>query len=238
MTNLYRWLAGLNSVTINPGWIEGAQQCALMMYANALSHSPSPSSTCFTAAGASAAGLSNLAGYAGIASVDAYMGDGMWPNNVMGHRRWILSDISQVAFGSVCAGSTAGRLGKCGSCMRVIGSNPEAQPHAWSAFPPPGPVPFDLFNQSSKLPIHVDAAGWHVQSSTINLWGAKVSVLLNGRTNLPVQTLDLQANYGSQFGIGFSPKGWSTQPYNNYTVTVACAGGQQVITYTVYPVAC
>ena len=75
MTNLYRWLAGLNSVTINPGWIEGAQQCALMMYSNQmLSHAPPTSWKCYTAAGADTAGHSNLAwGNGAVRALNGYM---------------------------------------------------------------------------------------------------------------------------------------------------------------------
>ena len=76
--NYVRSLAGLAPVTLNGSLNAGAQAAALMMSANgALSHDPSSSWKCYSAAGASAA------------------------NFAVGHRRWVLNPFTtQVGTGS------------------------------------------------------------------------------------------------------------------------------------------
>src|ERR1700722_19290631 len=82
--NVYRALAGLpGNVIAYTGTTNqsGDQHAALMMVANsALSHSPPTTWTCYTAAGASAAGSSNLTlgfgfNYDGPTAIDGYMDD-------------------------------------------------------------------------------------------------------------------------------------------------------------------
>ena len=89
MVNYFRGMTGLTtSLPHNPTKDAKAQQAALMMEANqSLSHVPPTSWKCYTADGAEAAGLSNLAGgIAGAAAVEAYLRDG----SDLGHRRWVL----------------------------------------------------------------------------------------------------------------------------------------------------
>ena len=156
-------------------------------------------------------------------AVNDYMSD-KGSLDTLGHRRWILSlRISQVAFGS------AGSSWSSASCMQVIGSTAISQPRTWVSFPPNGPVPFELFSE-------VDVTGWSVQSEGIDLSRAQVTIK-NGQTSLPVSTIDLLPGYGSNYGLAFTPQGWSTQPNQSYDVTITCAGGQ-VLTYTVSPVMC
>jgi len=226
LTNLYRFLSGLNEVTINPDWASGSQECALMQTAHGqLSHSPTPDWKCYTAAGASTAGQSNLAGGSGaVKAIDMYMSDG--GGNILGHRRWILSSVTQVAFGSTSSFS----------CMRVMGSTSVPQPRPWAAFPSPGTVPFDIFSKNFAWGGGVDQAGWSLQSDIINVEGAQV-VIHQGSNQLPVTVITLARYYGSQFGISFTPSGWTTQAYVDYDVTVTCKGGE-VISYRVSPVKC
>src|SRR5688572_5602306 len=91
--NYYRALVGLPAVALAPGTpTTQAQAAALMMSAhNALSHTPPPTWTCYSADGATGAANSNIAlGIMGVAAVDGFMGDAGPGNTAVGHRRWIL----------------------------------------------------------------------------------------------------------------------------------------------------
>lgn len=97
--NWYRAMAGIPAVvTLNATFNQKDQQAALIMAANnSLSHTPSPSWSCYTADGADAAGNSNLAlGNAGPDAVDAFIWDSGANNAVVGHRRWLLYPQTQV----------------------------------------------------------------------------------------------------------------------------------------------
>ena len=88
--NFYRSMAGLDPVTFDPALSGPAQEEALLIAANGkLTHSPDPSSTCYTTRAATAASRSNLDfGAAGAQAVDLYMSDNGVPQ--AGHRRWVL----------------------------------------------------------------------------------------------------------------------------------------------------
>lgn len=92
--NWFRAMAGLPAnVQEDAAYSVKAQQAALMMSANnTLSHTPSSTWTCYTAAGADGAGHSNLSlGHAGPAAIaDGYMRDPGSNNAAVGHRRWVL----------------------------------------------------------------------------------------------------------------------------------------------------
>jgi uncharacterized protein YkwD len=222
LVNLYRWLVGLPAVTTDASRDAGAQECALMMDANnSLSHSPPSSWACYSAAGASAAGKSNLATTPGVKAVDLYIAD---PGNAttMGHRRWILSN----SLGPIGLGSTSGY-----SCMWVIGgSGGGANP--WTAFPPPGQVPLALFTASYAS---IDSTGWTIQSDSINLSSASVTITDSGN-DLPVNVVKLASGYGSAYAINIVPQGWKAQAGHTYQVTVT--GASQPISYAVEVVAC
>jgi len=107
--NYIRGLHNLPAVTYNPADEPAVQQSALMMAANGqLSHNPPASWNCYTAAGATAAGQSNIyLGTGGLRySQDADLLAG-WlidTNNVVsnniGHRRWLLYPfLSSIAYG-------------------------------------------------------------------------------------------------------------------------------------------
>jgi len=222
LVNLYRWLAGLPEVTNDPTKDTQSQACALMMEANnSLSHTPPSNWKCYTSTGASAAGKSNLATTAGVKAVDLYMAD---PGNstTMGHRRWILSN----SLGPIGLGSTSGY-----SCMMVIGGSGSAN-KAWVAFPPPGEVPVQLFTVSFQS---VDSTGWTIQSNSINLGSAQVTVT-DGGQNRPVTVTQLNGGYGSTYAIRFNPQGWTSQAGHTYSVSVS--GTSQPINYDVQVVNC
>lgn len=91
--NWYRAMAGLPAATtLSAEHSAKAQEAALMMSANnTLSHTPPSTWKFYSAAGAQAAGSSNLAlGNIGPDAITAYMHDFGDNNAAVGHRRWIL----------------------------------------------------------------------------------------------------------------------------------------------------
>jgi hypothetical protein len=223
LVNLQRFLAQLPEVVSDPARNEKAQQCALMMHANGqLSHTPPTDWTCYTAGGAEAASMSNLATTPGVEAVDLYMIDGR-NLDTLGHRRWILSpDLGPVGLGSTFEYS----------CLWVIGGSGSAA-RPWVAWPPPGPFPLDAFTPRNAGSLN--GTGWSIQSETIDLSSAIVRVSENG-IDLPVATFHLQNGFGSEFAIRFTPSGWAPLPGRRYDVRVT--GVAPEISYSVEVVEC
>jgi hypothetical protein len=221
LVNLYRWMSGLPPVTNSPGLDSAAQQCSLMMRANnALSHMPPDTWDCYTTEGANGAARSNISTAPGVRSIDAYMADNFAPNS-LGHRRWILSN----SLGTIGVGSTDGH-----SCLYVITGGGQGQ--AWTAFPPPGAFPYEAVK---PFFYSIDIAGWSVQSDSIALSGAQVSITANGQDQ-PVTVVNLSSGFGSSSAIAMVPDGWETQPETVYHVEVT--GISQPIIYDVNVVDC
>lgn len=121
---------GLPAVTYALSDEAASMQSALMMAANGqLSHTPPTDWKCYTGAGATAAGQSNI--YLGFGSglrysqdADIMVGylteiDNLVANNI-GHRRWLLYPfLSSIAYGRV-AGTEATRGRADGSSIKVI----------------------------------------------------------------------------------------------------------------------
>lgn len=217
LVNLYRFLAGLPPVTEDPSWSTKAQACALMMHANMqLSHSPPMNWKCYSAAGAEAAGKSNIATTPAVAAIDLYVAD-FGNATTIGHRRWILSNsLSSIGIGSTSAYS----------CLWVIGGQGDAGA-PWIAWPPEGIVPLDA--------LEVDQTGWTVQSDSIDLGPAQVKIT-EGGVDKPVKVTPLLGGYGSQSAISMIPQGWTTQAGKTYTVQVS--GVTQPFSYDVQVVQC
>lgn len=222
--NAIRWLSGQPEVTDAPEQNAAAQECSLLMKANSrLSHNPPTSWQCWSELGASAAGKSNISTAAGLRSVSMYMvdfGDSNQPS--LGHRRWILSD----KLGPIGIGSTDRH-----SCLYVIGGTGSTE-RKWTAWPPDGIVPMDLFE-----PVYgytLDQTGWSIQSESINLDTAQVSVSVDG-VDRPIKLRTLKPYYGSRWALAFRPDGWETTPG---VYTVAVTGVAQPFTYDVEVVDC
>lgn len=216
--NLYRWLADLPPVTSDPARDAGAQACALLLHANGqLSHTPTPAWACYSQAGASAAAQSNIAASTGFSAVGLYMRD---PGNATTfvHRRWILSN----SLGPVGLGSTSAY-----SCMWVLGGGGKAG-KPWTAWPPPGIVPLAAASQASLT-------AWTIQSDSIPLAGAQVSVTEDGQPR-PVVVQGLLANYGSAHAISIDLDGWQVQAGSTYAVSLTGIG--QPIAYAFQVVDC
>lgn len=119
--NWFRAMAGLSAaVSFSPAYNAKAQEAALMMSANGqLSHTPPDSWKFYTAAGAEAAGSSNLAlGSIGPDAITAYISDYGDNNTAVGHRRWLFYPQTRTfGTGDVPAPDGAGGSG------RVWGAN-------------------------------------------------------------------------------------------------------------------
>jgi hypothetical protein len=225
LVNLYRWLSALPPVDDDSAKNAGAQECALMMDANGeLNHSPPTSWTCYTDGGASTAGQSNIATAPAVQAVDLYMVDPGNPTTI-GHRRWILSN----SLGPIGIGSTSTY-----SCMHVLYGSGSATA-AWTAWPPPGRIPFEAFAPDGAYWTNLDATGWTVQSDSIDVSGAGVTVT-EGGVDKPVATTVLLGGYGSSSAISFIPSGWSTEAGKTYHV--ALTGVSPAIEYDVRVIDC
>jgi uncharacterized protein YkwD len=225
VVNLYRWIADLPPVAEDAAKTGQAQACALMMHANGqLSHSPPANWKCYSAEGAGAAGKSNISGGPGVFSVDLYMID-VGNETTMGHRRWILSN----SLGPIGLGSTTEY-----SCLLVIGGNGNGGKQ-WLAWPPPGLVPLQAMHVETVGWSDVDLAGWTVQSDTIDLNAATVSVKQGG-VDMPVTVNALGGGYGSTSAVRFVPKGWKVAAGQTYDV--ALGNVSQAIAYSVTIVDC
>jgi len=64
----------------------------------------------------------------------------------------------------------------------------------WTAWPPPGYFPLQAASDNWNRTL--DSTGWSVQSDTINLSGAVVTITLDG-TAQPVTVTQLASGYGS-----------------------------------------
>ena len=223
LVNLYRFLAALPAVTNDATLDAGDQACALMMRANnQLSHTPPNTWTCFTQAGADAAGASNISGGQAVSSVDAYMIDN-GNETTLGHRRWVLSN----SLGPIGIGGT-----DKASCMHTLGGTGKAG-KAWMAWPAPGTIPLQ-----AMIPARgpsVDTTGWSIQSEKIDLTNAVVKVTVGG-VDQPVTVTQLLQNYGAKYALDFIPQGWKTEAGKTYSVVVT--GISTAINYDVQIVDC
>jgi hypothetical protein len=221
--SLYRTMAGLEPVEMTDEGNRLAQDCALLMQANnTISHNPSTSWECYTAEAADTASSSSLSSGGAVSSVDGYMVD---PGNptTLGHRRWILASmLESVGFGST------GRF----SCQYQPPKRPSPDAPAWVAWPPPGQVPIQSWGSFFST---VDETGWSIQSDTVDLNSAQVTVSSDGM-DLAVTTTALNPGYGSRFAIRFNPQGWETAAGKTYSVKVS--GTSMPIEYDVEVVDC
>jgi uncharacterized protein YkwD len=167
--NFVRSMAGLAPVTFSADLNARSQSTALMMSANrAVSHSPSRSWRCYSAAGAANAGRANLAlAYPELTSaglVRLYTTDPGAENRPVGHRRWLLNPFAT----TMGSGST-----RNANAITVIGpsSSSRANP-SWVAWPTAGYFP-DTLEPDGRWSI---SAG----SKAVSFASAQVRVYRNG----------------------------------------------------------
>jgi hypothetical protein len=224
--NLYRWLADLPAVVTAPDRDRRAQACALMMEAEGeLSHDPGTDWACYTEDGASGASSSNISSGPGVSSVDAYMIDN-GNETTFGHRRIVLSNqLGPIGLGSTGPGGA--------SCMQNLGGTGTAN-KTWMAWPSPGIIPLQAIRRSNNSTL--DRTGWSVQSNTIDVTAATVTISAGG-VNQPVTKSNLTGSYGgARYAIRIVPMGWTTTAGQTYTVTLA--GTSTPISYMVQVVDC
>jgi hypothetical protein len=224
--NLYRWLADLPAVQTEASRDAQAQACALMMDAEGeLSHDPGEDWACYTEAGAQGASSSNISGGPGVSSVDAYMIDN-GNETTHGHRRIVLSN----QLGPIGLGSTGPGGASCMQNLRGTGTATKT----WMAWPSPGIIPLQAIRRNNNSSL--DRTGWSVQSNTIDVTAATVTITAGG-VNQPVTKSNLTGTYGgARYAIRIVPMGWTTMAGQTYTVSLA--GTSTPISYTVQVVDC
>jgi uncharacterized protein YkwD len=223
--NLYRWLADLPAVVTSADRDRQAQACALMMEAEGeLSHDPGTDWACYTEEGADGASSSNISSGPGVSSVDAYMIDN-GNETTFGHRRIVLSNqLGPIGLGSTGPGGA--------SCMQNLRGTGTAN-KTWMAWPSPGIIPLQAIRRSNNSTL--DRTGWSVQSNTIDVTAATVTITAGG-VNQPVTKSNLTGSYGgARYAIRIVPMGWTTTA-QTYTVTLA--GTSTPISYMVQVVDC
>jgi len=221
--NAYRWMAGLpGGTTLDPNENAENQQDALMSAANQeLSHDPPSSWIDYTAAGADAAGHSDLAlGTSGTSAIDLFMVDPGDNNTIVGHRRWILYPPTQ----TMGVGDIPDQSDSLWVIQPQLTPVPDVDTIAW---PPAGFVP-DLL-----IPDR-----WSVQAPYgPNFSNATVTVTENG---VP-QQVDILSNSGGDYGgqaivwdmPDATPPGSGQQVVYNVQIANAVIDGQsQSISYT------
>jgi hypothetical protein len=81
----------------------------------------------------------------------------------------------------------------------------------------------------------VDMNGWTVQSDTLNLANATVTVT-SGGADRPVTVTQLLPGYGSMYALRFNPMGWTAAAGQTYSVKLG--GTSTPIEYDVQVVDC
>ncbi len=218
--NLYRWLSGIAAVGAAPALAARQQACAIMMHANnMLSHTPPASWMCYSAAGATAAGSSNLAlgggGYP-ASSVPQYINE---RGSLLGHRRWCLYP----SLGPTWFGATSRA-----SCMQVF-------QRATGTLPP---VPFVAYPNPGLAPIENTTGHWSVQPGMRAVAGGTVTVV-DTSTGMPMPTtpFDASNSYGGGVAVAWTPTGWTPLADRTYRVTITYATSP-MIQYNVTPTRC
>ena len=231
LMNYYRAMTGLpgdldNDTELNPG----SQEAALMMIAEGdLSHSPPPDWACYTAAGAAAAGASNLAlGNAGPSAVRAYIRDSGTFNTAVGHRRWILFPRQ----GGVGTGSNDAVNGFQGAnALYVVAvANWVTRPALPTevAWPPAGHVPYQVVYDRWSFSLNSDPDADY-SDATVTMTADSLPV--------PLSIVSRTDNFGDRT-IVWEPSGLSMGPDMSdltVTVTIAAIGNSSTpsVTYDV-----
>lgn len=232
--NYFRRAAGVPPLSgLDVALNQKAQAAALMMSKQgALSHSPGEGWGCYTAAGAEAAGKSNLyLGNYGPSAIAGYMRDPGANNKAVGHRRWILYPQT-TAMGAGDIPASAGF--RPAQALWVITAE-------YSLPRPPTRAPYVAWPPAGYIPYPVVYARWSFSYPQADFSQATVS-LSQGATPVPV-TREAPVN-----GYGENTLVWMINGMNDsspwprpagdtpYTVTVQGVrinGQPQNFTYTV-----
>jgi len=174
--NFYRAMAGVpDTVREDVGLTPAAQRAALTMAAKgATSHYPTPDWPFYTEAVARTAATSLLAGPANSMAVDGYIAD--LTSLPPGHRTWLLlPDLTALGLGNITSGPD--QRARQANVLTPVTQAGGTSRHGFSAWPPPGYVPYMLV-----YPF------WSVDIPNVNLNAAQVTVM-EGATNLNATVL-------------------------------------------------
>jgi hypothetical protein len=224
--DMFRYLAGLGPVAVDMSSNAAAQACALLSESNPAgqqAHSPPPTSTCYSSAGAGMAGESNIAwGCNGPADcIDEWMVDN-GNESTFGHRRWLLNPpLGPIAFGYY---EGAGQYGSA-SCIEVFNASGQGPNPSFIAFPPPGFVPLELTQWD-----------WTVQGD-LPYQDAGVTIHDSSGASLNATLVPLSGNYGFSDAVMIDHSGWSPAVGETYHVAIT-GEGHAAIEYDVKPVSC
>jgi len=199
--NFFRQVAGLPNIAMfQPADAPGvnSQASALMQGSNAWvvgvnPHSPPNTWTCYSSAGATAAGKSNLTkGAFGVSAINGYMDDSGTNNTVVGHRRWLLyPPLAKVYSGDVS--SATGVTAASNLWVIQNGSDgtwgtraPTPNGMAW---PPGGFVPYQALPSGSNR--------WSFSWPGANMANATATVTRNGQ---PIAILGYDSRDNAGYG--------------------------------------
>ncbi len=226
--NGFRWLAGLGPTTESAALDATDQKCANLeswwdFNSTASPHAPPSTAKCYTAEGASGAGMSNIAwGNGPAASIDQFMADN-GNATTLGHRRWIVNPpLGPVGIGYWEGGGMYGSA----ECLAVFGSSGTGPMPPWVAVPNPGFVPLDVAKWT-----------WSFHSKLAGTANATIAVeRASDHATLAVTRQVLQQGFG-QDAIAWTPSGWTPAAGETYRVTISNLTGGD-ISYVVKPVTC
>lgn len=226
--NMYRWLVGLGPAVDDEAHNETNRWCAVVASWNPPGavpnpHSPPATAKCYTPAGASGAGSSNLSWGVGVAEAITQFIIDNGNFTTFGHRRWILSAGTGVTgIGHYAGGGQYGRA----TCQYSFGGGTTYPAPDWVSLPPPGFAPVAVVNYVWTFH-HKSSVG----SATIKVTNTATS------SDMPMKTLPLSGGYGSYSTIGFQQQGWTAKAGDVFDVTVdGITGGP--ISYQVKAAAC
>lgn len=222
----------LPAVTYNSADDAASQQSALMMAANGqLSHTPPSTWNCYTAAGATAAGQSNI--YLGLGSglrytqdADILIGFLTDTNNVVannvGHRRWLLYPfLSTISYGRA-AGRYQTSNRSDGASIKVINSTQNtAGPLPDYVAYPFEDYPARYFDTSALLSFGVIAnkSSNFGANASVNFSGTTISVRVRGGAALTVSNISYDNDgFGLPNNLQWSVAGLAAN--TTYDVTI------------------
>ena len=219
--NFLRAMAGVPGNTTLDSSLNAQEQAAALIQAatGTLNHSPAPTDACYTSAGATGSGQSNLAG--GVTdAIPLFMDDG--GNTSVGHRRWILhSAKNSFGLGVIPDGLnfppfTALYVFQSGSAVSVPSGIP---------WPPRGYVPLQIFPDQ-----YTSTQLWSFGLPNADFSAATVAVTLNG-SPLTVTQQALQPGYGDNTLVWQMPT-HTTVAGDTYNVSISNVGGVSPTSYS------
>lgn len=229
---------GLPAVSYAPADEPAVQQSALMMAANGqLSHNPPTNWLCYTGAGATAAGQSNIyLGTGGLRysqDIDLLIGWLTDTNNVVanniGHRRWLLYPfLSTIAYGRV-AGVWQGSNRADAASIKIINTaqNTSAALPDYVAYPFQD-YPARYFDNNALMSFGVIASktGNYSANAAVNFSAATISVRARGGAALAVTNIAYDNDgYGLPNNLQWKVTGLAANTIYDVTIGNVNVGG-------------